>query len=570
MAHMNPRDTEVDENFYSNLVHLKPYLKYLFLLKKQSAQARNLEIPFSDFKQLRSNVKTPIRSLSDQLSTSDAELDEMIEYWNQFETAEKPIRFLKKNSLPPKLRTLADSATFLELTQNVKKNHAIAEKWIKRANKFDKVASNLEFLNRELNFPMADLVLGFVQSPIGVLLRSTQLWAKHYNPDIILDKDLAKNITFLNSVGLATSTVGLTAIALGGAFTGVAVAPIALFIYASINVLDKIYEIVKNSYELYHESFQKDPKQTYGLRMANPAVNIVYNLATGGFKVLLGIVAFIAIVNPLGLVITSTVLGIAAIVTVFMGATSLWLNNKIKARIKQIENNVLTPDERDVSITHKLINKKVPQNTLQNSLQNAKPITANTNSHDLLAKYEEYSNPNANISWKEQVNIQHLKQEVQALAAQNGLNLHCEIEKRNPQAFKIIRTTDEGRTQEIATVHCQPHRTEYQLTHDTNYRHSEGMTKNIISDRDAELRTLLLSIQKNNPDSLKLNGGSSREVLLIYKIAMDIGLTQITITPNTAERVKQLHPDEFNILEERHKHLIELQTDIHPKMGPEN
>ena len=118
-------------------------------------------------------------------------------------------------------------------------------------------------------------------------------------------------------------------------------APIALFVYAGANAADKLVDVYESAKALYKEFKQKTPHNTYWMRVGRKASEVVYNLANFGFKCLLAAAAFIAVSNPLGLVIEAALITTAATVVSGIAGGSLWFKNKLTEMIKGEEKRAL-------------------------------------------------------------------------------------------------------------------------------------------------------------------------------------------------------------------------------------
>lgn len=131
------------------------------------------------------------------------------------------------------------------------------------------------------------------------------------------------------------------------------------------------------------------------------------------------------------------------------------------------------------------------------------------------------------------------------IGREHGLRFSYLSDPNNDNKFKIIRKIDEGH-KGVAEVECKPNEVSY------HFMPTSDQNKQDI-DHVSEVRALLLSIKRNNPETLTLTDGVAKEVLLIYKTAIEVGLLLIKIDAKTRERIAAMHSDELQKLDELHK-----------------
>lgn len=557
-----PSTLKESHQFYPTLVHARFYLKYIFLYQKayQEHQESERVQPFNppeEFNQFPKNIQNLLISLSKTIPNNIGS-DSTIAFLEQLEKSGKPLRFLKTHPIPPLIAQMQNNPLLSQLARQINANHMKAQEWMHRAEKLERLDDGLELLIQQFSFPIMDIILGFIKNPIHITLRGLQLRAKHHDPFIMNDKNLAKGVTFLNTLGLATSTIGLSALALGGSLTGVAIAPISLFIYASISSIEKLFDISQSVYELFHAIKQKEPRNTHNLRIADRALSFTYNIAGGAFKILLTIAAFIAITNPLGLVLATTLLTGFAFATLGVGAISLWGKNRIKNKIDLIQKGTKESQKKKVKQdkipkTKKYLKEPIMKYELNEApilreAQRSKPPSLQEKS--FLTRFHDYSDPNSALLWEKQdLNPSALKQDVSSSGIQQGIHFDCVSDMHQPEQFKIIRH-EEGGQREIAKAYCHLGKIEYHLSH-------HELSLETEEDRKRELSALLLSIKKNKPLTLTLHGDSPKELLLIYQIALELDLKNIVLAEKTLDKIRKVHPQELKALEDRHLSLKE-------------
>lgn len=574
---MLSRISKEDERLYLDLVKIHPYLKRALVLKKNAIETDDQLIDDANktdtaiLKDLPKNVRESIIKLNQNFVASQEELSTMIKYLDDLHRATDPIQFFRTTQQPALLLQLKRLQDFKDLNAAVFENQAIANKWKTRMHYLQNMTDTLTVLERQLDFPGSNIIFGLVKHPLSMAQKGMHLWSNRYDP--LGSKEYVQGITALHAVSVITATIGLSAVIAGGAVTGVALAPISLFIYAAVSSANELIKLFKSVKDLIKEFSNTLPENTYRLRIMKRVNDVVHTAAAAAFKILLAIMAFIAIANPLGLVVAGTVITGFAISTMAVGLASLVIKKQID---KQIKVNALKDAEAHISPkprnpSEELSHERKLQSEFEhptaeqrttvepNATSERRGEKSTSRQNHLLTGYGDYVDPKPKLlgeSAKETaIDIQALKNEIQEAAAEQGVNLSVKHTKETPEKFSLVKNADASQgkpEQEIATVHCKPTSIECTFRHLKPTAVEEAEFVN-------DIRPVLMSLNKTDLDSLQLKGGNLREVLLIYQTALEVGLTKIRLDSGTETRLEQLHAGELKLLKDQQNAML------HPK-----
>jgi hypothetical protein len=557
------------------LKELSPYLKQVFLIKRSELMNRGKDkvLKSKEFTTFPKNSQQSMEKLADDFKTEAEELVEAVKYLESLETAEKPKEFLKKTRKPKLITKIEVLPSYHHLVLDVKKNNSSAHFWKTWSYRLRKVFDAIELLenNYKAKFAPLDILVGIVKIPTILGIRVTDVMIKRHDPTHP-GPGFLRALTSFETISAISSAIALIALAAGGTAVGVAIAPICLFVYAGANGADKLVDLYNSCKSLYKEFKRKNPRNTYWLRVGKKASEVVYNLANTAFKIVLATVAFIAIANPLGLVIGAPLLATIAGVVSGISGGGLWAKTKLEEMIKEIDNKELLKEAR------KAKKLKQPKPELDLAQRGPKPEQQQV----LLPGYQTVARPQSRLVWsRDGLTLTAVKTGLEEASREFQRQFTLVPDPNDRRRMAILRPTPMGPgagsaavpsagpgaklgtepitaphspTREVATVLHHHDFTKYKLA---------PLASNSASERAAhqqDLQALLRSIQKNKAQTLTLKGGTSREILLTFETALNMGITRINIDPITRERVSRLHGRELQALERRHLELIRAEA----------
>ncbi len=570
--------------FISQLNQVRHYLKILMNLKE--AELRNSQEEYrltSEYKNLNENIRTALSQLCNDLVISTQDIIEFIHYWTLAKKSHNLVKFLNTHSLPKALLQLKDLNSFSNFIEVININHRKAKIWVKRALYLRSMTDFIDVLEKSIDFPPFNLIFGFIKNTLQLGTRSLLLVARTHDPYAVEPQKITKGLNAITFIGGTTSVIGLSALAAGGTATGIALAPISLFIYSIVSAGNELVRLFKDFYGLIRDIRKREPKETYRLRIAKRTSRIFYGIAGFTFKVLLAVVAAFAIFNPVMLIASTAVILGLAVTTFILGAASFIFRNKANGLLKKAENKIFGQKLMPASVKEKPEPNKTKKHELETNLETHP---------EMLKTFDKISKSKMKPSLgykKENVDPDFIKKQILECARENHLDFSIQEHPINATNFNIIHRTKDAQ-RKIAEVNCHKTEVEYHLSkfearkteakagadkdhiHHSYVKHAntvhtvqdhsghdqhghEKYVERNIEEYKAEIRVLLLAIQKNNPKNLKLGGGSNQEILLIYRTALSVGLHQITLEQTTEKDLKQLHGDEL-------KELMDWQADL--------
>ncbi len=441
-------------------------------------------------------------------------------------------------------------------------------------------------------FPPVDIAFGFAVNTVKMLQRFCDWRASKNDPLVLGSKKLLTGLTVADSVATACAVIGFSALASSYAttgalaVTGVALAPICLFIYAAVSAGIKTAGVFHSVYDFIKEIGKKEPHNTYGLRIAKRCNEIFNNMAHVAFRVLLAIVAFIAIANPLGLTIAATTVIASAVAITIFGAASLWIKNTLHKKIQ--ERNKVALEQMEIHAPRENLKPEITPGRRPRPVQgpsqgpsqtegvspipDVSPRSSSSLSgsrsgsgsrsriptqSQLLTNYNDIqAKPRTDLTWQYQspyqsierpfIKADKLKDDIVAVGSDRGMNLTIIPEEQSQDKFRIYKDAERG-PKWIADVHCEENLITYQLPH----------TKTQDQEHRNEIIALLQPMIDNEAEILTLEKGTSKELLFIYETALDLGIKNINIAPEARQKIEKFQHEQLQALEYR---LFALKT----------